>query len=186
MLYEDTSVDIDSDKRFHIELHFSPGAFADFDAPAYLTKTNVSNEELSNGNSTPNSLSPNSNDNKDKNSQGSSPTSSVKNKIINHYLNKKSPFSNLTKRYQNKKLQTLPEPNDSVVAEISITTSEDTSTNDFCTSPKDNSLKDETKPRSFEDEQHQNRLHLLKGKARLKEPYNHYNTYHSGSLSNTT
>ena len=31
MLYEDPSVDADSDKRFHVELHFSPGSYADFD-----------------------------------------------------------------------------------------------------------------------------------------------------------
>ena len=31
MLYEDTSVDENSDKRFHVELHFSPGSYAEFD-----------------------------------------------------------------------------------------------------------------------------------------------------------
>jgi len=40
MLYEDPSIsDLNSEKRFHVEIHFSPGAYADFDAPKYLRKT---------------------------------------------------------------------------------------------------------------------------------------------------
>lgn len=33
MLYEDSSEEIDSEKRFHVELHFSPGAYGCFDVP---------------------------------------------------------------------------------------------------------------------------------------------------------
>jgi hypothetical protein len=33
MLYEDSSEEEDSDKRFHVELHFSPGAYGCFDVP---------------------------------------------------------------------------------------------------------------------------------------------------------
>ena len=34
MLYEDPNEEENSDKRFHVELHFSPGAYGYFDAPA--------------------------------------------------------------------------------------------------------------------------------------------------------
>ena len=33
MLYEDSSEEMDSEKRFHVELHFSPGAYGCFDVP---------------------------------------------------------------------------------------------------------------------------------------------------------
>mgnify|MGYP002387148398 FL=1 len=33
MLYEDSSEKEDSEKRFHVELHFSPGAYGCFDVP---------------------------------------------------------------------------------------------------------------------------------------------------------
>jgi inositol hexakisphosphate/diphosphoinositol-pentakisphosphate kinase len=33
MLYEDPSEEEDSDQRFHVELHFSPGAYGCFDTP---------------------------------------------------------------------------------------------------------------------------------------------------------
>jgi hypothetical protein len=33
MLYEDSSEEEDSEKRFHVELHFSPGAYGCFDIP---------------------------------------------------------------------------------------------------------------------------------------------------------
>ena len=50
-----------------------------------------------------------------------------------------------------------------------------------------NLKKKEPKPRSFEDEQHQSRMQILKGKSKTKEPYNHYNTFHgSGSLSKSS
>ncbi len=118
MLYEDPNVEANSDKRFHVELHFSSGAYADFDAPAYLikgpsTKVNASqqehnSDEHSSGSESRGKSSP---------IQGSSPN--TKYKIINNYLNratdKRSPLKNLTKRFPTKKvfheLQTLPEPN---------------------------------------------------------------------------
>jgi hypothetical protein len=106
MLYENTSVDVDSDKRFHVELHFSPGAFADFDAPAYLSKPNE--EIVSDNSSLLNTTA--SSDSKEKHSpvQSSSPHNQTK--LINYYLNR-----NIAKRFPNKKitneLQTLPEPN---------------------------------------------------------------------------
>jgi hypothetical protein len=31
MLYEDSSEEEDSERRFHVELHFSPGAYGSFD-----------------------------------------------------------------------------------------------------------------------------------------------------------
>ena len=60
MLYEDTSVDVNSDKRFHVELHFSPGAYADFDIP----KIRVNDGFLNNNSnlSTPCSSTPSSTD----------------------------------------------------------------------------------------------------------------------------
>ncbi len=129
MLYEDTSVDVNSDKRFHVELHFSPGAYADFDAPAYLIKSTVVNEELQNDSS---NLSTSCTSH-----QSSSPSSTGKSKLIHHYLNKnekKSPVSTMIRRYPNKKfskeLQTLPEPNDGInIADISLSTQSDTSNN---------------------------------------------------------
>ena len=106
MLYENTTVDIDSDKRFHVELHFSPGAYADFDAPAYLSK---SNEEIVNDNSNLFYTTANG-DSKEKNSPVQSSSPHNQNKLINYYLNR-----NLAKKFSNKKitneLQTLPEPN---------------------------------------------------------------------------
>ena len=47
MLYEDTSVDDNSDKRFHVELHFSPGSYAEFDVPKYLVIPNKTNSSFS-------------------------------------------------------------------------------------------------------------------------------------------
>ncbi|CAF0985676.1 unnamed protein product, partial [Didymodactylos carnosus] len=41
MLYEDPSEDNTSERRFHVELHFSPGAFACFDSPADPHMLNV-------------------------------------------------------------------------------------------------------------------------------------------------
>lgn len=34
MLYEDSSEEENSERRFHVELHFSPGAYGCFDIPA--------------------------------------------------------------------------------------------------------------------------------------------------------
>jgi hypothetical protein len=33
MLYEDSSEEENSERRFHVELHFSPGAYRCFDVP---------------------------------------------------------------------------------------------------------------------------------------------------------
>jgi hypothetical protein len=144
MLYEDPSVDTTSDKRFHVELHFSSGAYADFDAPAYLIKT------------PPENIPDNNND--DHNSSGSgnlsSPNQSCspnpKYKIINNYLNrvtdKRSTLSSLPRRFPNKllpnQLQTLPEPIESnMPVDFSKMVNDEVNT----------TLKD-LKPRSFEDE----------------------------------
>lgn len=45
MLYEDPNVDVDSDKRFHVELHFSPGSYSDLDLPSQTIKTSLKNNE---------------------------------------------------------------------------------------------------------------------------------------------
>jgi hypothetical protein len=37
MLYEDSSEEENSEKRFHVELHFSPGAYGCFDVPPQVT-----------------------------------------------------------------------------------------------------------------------------------------------------
>ncbi|CAF0824579.1 unnamed protein product [Brachionus calyciflorus] len=168
MLYEDPSVDADSDKRFHVELHFSPGSYADFDAPKYLNKSNANMlnddfvEETLYNSSGSEGFSPH---------VGVSPKrrGSQEKRVEN---NKKSPLSNLVKKYPlkmfgAKELQTLPEPND-------LSSSLES---------KNNVVNPEPKPRSFEDEHHQNKIQAYKGKFKQKEPYNHYNTFH-GSTNN--
>jgi hypothetical protein len=49
MLYEDSSEEEDSEKRFHVELHFSPGAYGCFDIPPEVLKNHkYSNSKLNN------------------------------------------------------------------------------------------------------------------------------------------
>lgn len=57
MLYEDTSVDVNSDKRFHVELHFSPGAYADFDSPTFKPSETSNSAQKSTENNNSNSKS---------------------------------------------------------------------------------------------------------------------------------
>jgi hypothetical protein len=174
MLYEDPSIDdLNSEKRFHVEIHFSPGAYADFDAPKYLRKTPSINKE----------------DSKEEirsrlnSSTGSNDLSvrSVSPKAAP--IDKKSPLKNITKKFPikflNKELQTLHEPPST--PDISFSASADMSL-------MEHSLSNETKPRSFEDEHHQNRIQAIRGKMNTKDStYNHYNTFHgsgSGSTNN--
>ena len=129
MLYEDTSVDVDSDKRFHVELHFSPGAYADFDAPTDLIKTNLLNEQTANDSlklasqaiQIQEKLSPTQSD--------SSLFNINKSKTNNQ---KKSPFSYAMKRFPikkfNKELQTLTEPNEAANNSIETDSTENTGT----------------------------------------------------------
>lgn len=42
MLYEDSSEEENSEKRFHVELHFSPGAYDCFDVPLEVKKSVLS------------------------------------------------------------------------------------------------------------------------------------------------
>jgi len=113
MLYEDTSVDVDSDKRFHVELHFSPGAYADFDAPTDLIKTNLLNEQSANDSLKQASQSIQINEKQSSTQTDSTLLNTNKTKSNNQ---KKSPFSYSMKRFPikkfNKELQTLIEPND--------------------------------------------------------------------------
>ncbi len=126
MLYEDPNVEPNSDKRFHVELHFSSGAYADFDAPAYLIKAqpvkmnSSQNEHHSDDQSS-------GNESRDKSSPVQSSSPCAKYKIINNYLNratdKRFPLKNFTKRFPAKKnfkeLQPLPEPNISLPVDYS-------------------------------------------------------------------
>ncbi len=161
MLYEDPSVDADSDKRFHVELHFSSGAYADFDAPKYLgpqTSSNKleSNEEIMHTSSGSEDFSPQSN---------SSPKP-LKYPIHQNERRKerRSPVSTLTKRVP------IKLSNEKNVHEMKVI--------------NEKSPIGESKPRSFEDEHHQNRLQLIKSQAKEHETYNYYNTFHgSGTLS---
>ena len=102
MLYEDTSVDENSDKRFHVELHFSPGSYAEFDNQNEKVTVNKTNENLNNKEETlgQNSLLKKSLLNLKK----SSPIS---------YSVKKLPFS--SKKIINKNLQTLVEPKENII-----------------------------------------------------------------------
>ena len=167
MLYEDPSIsDLNSEKRFHVEIHFSPGAYADFDAPKYLRKTPTLNKE---------------DVKEDSNSRLNSSTGSNDLSVSPKPAppaDKRSPLKSITKKFPikffNKELQTLHEPPSTPDMSFSET------------SVSEHSLNSETKPRSFEDEHHQNRIQAIRGKIKPKEsPYNHYNTFHgSGTTAN--
>lgn len=172
MLYEDPSVDADSDKRFHVELHFSPGSYGDFEAQKYLNKacsvTDDSIEDFVYNSSGSEGFSP-------KNA-GSPKQHKQNHLVLNRCNEKRSPLSNLVKKFPlklfNKELQTLPEPGDT---SISFESNRDQS---------ESACQTEAKPRSFEDEIHQTRIQIYKGKSKTREPYNHYNTFHgSGSYN---
>ena len=152
MLYEDTSVDVNSDKRFHVELHFSPGSYADFDNPTFNITTNTVN-------------------------------SNIKQPIITT-TNMNQSVNSRRLSFKKLGLQTLPEPN-SEINELSTSppdSNKDSGT-EYSGSLKDNYLSEKTKPRSFEDEHHQNRLQIIKGKFKQRDTYNHYNTFHGSGTS---
>lgn len=170
MLYEDPSIDdLNSEKRFHVEIHFSPGAYADFDAPKYLIKIPSVNKDESKEDPL----------NSSSNSSSEFPVSPKpkSNTSTTNASDKRSPLRNITKKFpikffQNKELQTLhepPMPSDMAYSESSIS---------------EHSLNNESKPRSFEDEHHQTRIQAIKGKIKPKESnYNHYNTFHGSGSS---
>ena len=167
MLYEDPSVDADSEKRFHVEIHFSPGSYADFDAPKYLLKNPDSKEEINLSEDATNS------------STSDIVSVSPKQRHSASRLDKRSPVSNVTKKFPirlyNKELQTLHEP----------TEQSSSLTYDRDSAGENNSQLAEPKPRSFEDDQHRNRIHhVIKCRPKSKEAYNHYNTFHGSGAHN--
>ena len=199
MLYEDPNVEASSDKRFHIELHFSPGSYADFDVPQYLTKpTNPiknSKESSIEENLTQNpslqsidesisagisissshsghSLYQNQNSSAHQLSHQHKMFGSKKDKLI------KSPTKNIMKKFPfkqqkgyNKELQTLPEPG--ILNEMGTSFE------------SKNAESDDNFSRSFEDEHHQRRMLFIKSKLNTaKELYNHYNTFHGSVATN--
>lgn len=99
--------------RFHVELHFSPGSYADFET-FQLQSSRPSQESIEED------ISHNSTEN-----ESISPRQSTNNMVaktrqafhqIAKPIEKKSAFSGLAKRFPiklfNKELQTLPEPGD--------------------------------------------------------------------------
>lgn len=163
MLYEDPSVDADSDKRFHVELHFSPGSYADFDPPKYLNKScssllnDDSIEEMNNSSES------------EKYSARAETISSPKQKICAEKRAEKKPNVVIKKHplKSNTELETLPEPS--------------TQSSSYEGKALEGMIA-ELKPRSFEDEHHQ-KIQAFKTKFKLKEPYNHYNTFHGSTNS---
>jgi hypothetical protein len=196
MLYEDPNVEANSDKRFHIELHFSPGAYADFDVPQYLVKpgpapgrTSVSsNEEGSAGGGRLNSSNGLNISDPVVTTSGSATTSAqrIQRPFKSSLRDRKSPVKSIVTRklpfrlFNAKELQTLPEPN-----EMS-NSFESQKNNESDESMSGAQANDDAKPRSFEDEHHQRRMLEMKIKINTaKELYNHYNTFHgSGNTSN--
>ncbi len=162
MLYEDPSVeDADSENRFHVEIHFSPGSYTDLDQTQ-----------------NPQNPSTQSNDELLHISSGSEEICSPKHTKSDKQEKKTTTKTN--KRYPiklHKGLQTLHEPTESNNVS-SMTESDDQSKE---TSNENISYNDTSKPRSFEDEHHQSRISILKGKLKTKNPYNHYNTFHGSS-----
>jgi hypothetical protein len=188
MLYEDPSIDdLNSEKRFHVEIHFSPGAYADFDAPKYSSMNHNSTSPTTSTKETTNEeeeivgdLSSSLGSNKSTNTI--SPTRStgpIADKRSTPYggstLSKKLPI-----RILNKELHTLHEPPSSPDSAASLSYPE-ISTSEHC------SLANESKPRSFEEDNLQNRIKNIKGVYNVKPKeatYNHYNTFHgSGSAA---
>lgn len=113
MLYEDTSVDENSDKRFHVELHFSPGSYAEFDNQNEKTTVHkIINENLNNNNNNEETLGQ---------------TSLLKKSLLNlkkslpiSYSVKKLPIS--SKKITNKNLQTLVEPKENIIFTLTTDT----------------------------------------------------------------
>lgn len=176
MLYEDPNVEPESDKRFHVELHFSPGAYADFDVPQYLAKHNssrnstASQEDVSLRNSSvDNSASELSNQ------QASTRPQHIPHKVLRK--ERPSPFKLITKKLAGfkycKDLKALPEPGESLGISLESGKLDEA----------EDQLNEESKPRSFEDQHHQQRLLNFKSNFQ-KESYNHYNTFHGSVASN--
>jgi hypothetical protein len=174
MLYEDPSVEDADSNRFHIEIHFSPGSYTDLDQTQ--------------PHQTPPPRPPSSNDELLHISSGSEETTAKKycsEEISSPKQNKsdkreKKVSAQTNKRYPiklQKGLQTLHEPSESNTTS-SMIESDDQSKE---TSNENISYNDPSKPRSFEDEHHQSRISILKGKLKIKNPYNHYNTFHGSS-----
>lgn len=177
MLFEDPSVDTNSDKRFHVELHFSSGSFADFDNHGTNSSQSTSSHSRQNQNEeSAEDISHNSTENESLSPRSSAHSTKCKSTPSNSIpkSEKKSPFSSLTKRFPikffTKELQTLPEPGD-----ISVS---------FEANPTSLNQANDSKPRSFEDEQHQNKLNIYKAKNRTKDSYSHYNTFHGSEAYN--
>lgn len=147
--------DTDSDKRFHVELHFSSGAYADFDAPALVVKaptppdietTNASDPEQNSSGSESRGMS-------------ASTSPNPKYKVINNYLtkvtDKRLALKNLAKRFPQKKqftetLKTLPEPNECPMFDLDAE-------NVFQNNVNELKINLELKPRSFDDEHRSNK-----------------------------
>jgi hypothetical protein len=102
MLYEDTSVDENSDKRFHVELHFSPGSYAEFDNQNEKLTVNKTNENLNNKEET-----------LGQNSLLKKSLLNLKKSLPISYSVKKLPIS--SKKIINKNLQTLVEPKENII-----------------------------------------------------------------------
>ncbi len=179
-------MEADSDKRFHVELHFSPGAYADFDVPQYLIK-NEQQQQASR-------LSGSSNEdlivklNNLSSEVSHHQNISSQHKILNssRAREKRSPVKSIGRKlpfrlFNSRELQTLPEPSTAT----DLSNSFELQKNNESDESMQNAAESEAKPRSFEDEHHQRRMLIMKMKLNTaKELYNHYNTFHGSGTSN--
>jgi hypothetical protein len=156
MLYEDTSVDPQSDKRFHIELHFSPGAYDCLDEQ---NKPQSKNQDES-----PRVVK--------------IPVKTTSLTRDDNIPKPKQTQNTLTslKRFFKVDTDSNTIPENSMPVEISNTKNNQKNTVNTI---------NVSKPRSYEEESYQQRVDPKKGIKHLNlEPYYPYNTFHgSGSLN---
>jgi hypothetical protein len=102
-------------------------------------------------------------------------------KLIGNFAGKHRQFNPI--KMLSKGLQTLHEPSEHMIVGSEERIKEVSHENLHSSSNNENQYK----PRSFEDEHHQNRISAIKGKMKMADPYyyNHYNTFHGSGASST-
>jgi hypothetical protein len=158
MLYEDTSVDPDSEKRFHIELHFSPGACDYFDESNDAEKNSTIPEEQ-----------PQKPPEKTKKFAKFTVSKEKLQKMPASRAEKKSNVSWMKKHFKSF-FNSKPLPENSTPIEITRTQAEDDQFSD-------------SKPRSFEDVDHRQFIKVEEGNS--PESYHYYNTFHGSATPST-
>ena len=158
MLYEDTSVDPDSEKRFHIELHFSPGVCDYFDEPND-TETNsaIPDEQRI---KSPEKIK----------KFAKFTVSKEKLQKVPTKAEKKSNVSWMKKHFKSF-FNSKPLPENS--APVEITRSQAENEDQFS----------DSKPRSFEDVDHRQFINVKEENS--PESYHYYNTFHGSATPST-